>query len=65
MTLFEFIILTALYLFAFSYMSNRLYLDDKRNTWINAFLITLLAGTIGVIIFPMIFADDIWEKLNS
>ena len=63
MTLFEFIILTTLYLFAFSYMSNRLY--DERNSWINVFLITLLAGTIGVIIFPMIFADDIWEKLNS
>ena len=64
MTLFEFIILTTLYLFAFSYMSNR-YLYDKRNSWIDVFLITLLAGTIGVIIFPIIFADDIWEKLNS
>ncbi len=64
MTLFEFIILTTLYLFAFSYMSNRLYLYDERNSWIDVFLITLLAGTIGVIIFPMIFAEDICKKIK-
>lgn len=65
MTLFEFIIITVFYLFAVSYMINCIGLFDEHNTWIDAFLITLLAGTIGVIIFPMIFAEDIWKKLNN
>ena len=64
MTLFEFIIITALYLFAFSYMFNRIGFNEH-DTWIDAILITLLAGTIGVIWFPMVFAEDICKKLKS
>ena len=65
MTTFETIILIALYLFAFSYMAHCFGAPNKRNTWIVALLVVLAAGTIGVIYFPMIFAEDIWNKLNK
>ena len=65
MTTFETIILMALYLFAFSYMAHCFGLSDKRNTWVSKFLVVLAAGTLGVIYFPMIFAEDIWNKLNK
>jgi hypothetical protein len=65
MTTFEIIILTALYLFAFSYMANSFGLFDKYNTRIDKFGIILAAATFGVIWFPLIFAGDIWQKLNS
>jgi hypothetical protein len=65
MTTFEIIILTALYLFAFSYMANSFGLFEKYNTRKDKFIIILAAATFGVIWFPMIFAGDIWQKLNS
>jgi len=65
MTTFEIIILTALYLFAFSYMANSFGLFEEYNTRIDKFDIILAAGTFGVIWFPLIFARDIWLKLNE
>lgn len=65
MTPFEKIILINLYLFAFSYMAHCFGLLDKRKTWVSVVLIVLASGTLGVIYFPMIFAEDIWNKLNK
>lgn len=65
MTTFEIIILTALYLFAFSYMANSFSVFEENNTRIDRFLIVLTAATFGVIWFPLIFAADIWTKLNN
>lgn len=65
MTTFETIILIALYLFALGYMAHCFGLSNKDNTWIDRFLIVLAAGTIGVIYFPLIFSEDIWNKLNK
>lgn len=65
MTTFEIIILTALYLFAFSYMANSFGLFKECNTRMDRFLILLYAATYGVVWFPMVFAFDIWFKLNK
>lgn len=65
MTTFEIIILTALYLFAFSYMATSYGLFEKYNTLKDKFIIILAAATFGIIWFPLIFAGDIWQKLNS
>ena len=65
MTTFEIIILTALYLFAFGYMANSLGLFEEYNTLKDKFIIILGAATYGVVWFPMIFAEDIWVKLNK
>lgn len=66
MTTFEIIILTALYLFAFSYMANSFGLfEEYNNTLMDKFIIVLAAGTFGIIYFPMTFAGDIWLKLNE
>jgi hypothetical protein len=68
MTPFEIIILVALYLFAFGYMANSYGLSEcntEYNIWKDVFLVVLVAGTIGVIHFPVTFAEDIWNKLNK
>ena len=65
MTIFETIILITLYLFAFGYMANTYGVSDVRNTWKDRFLIVLVAGTFGIILFPITFAGDIWNKLNN
>lgn len=65
MATFEIIMLTALYLFSFSYMTHSLGIFDEHNTWTDTILIILAAGTIGVVYFPLIFAEDIWNKLNK
>jgi len=65
MTTFEIIILTALYLFAFSYMANSFGISDEYNTRVVKFIIVLAAGTLGIIYFPTTFAGDIWVKLNK
>ena len=65
MITFEIIILTALYLFAFGYMVNCLGLFEEDNTWMDNIGIVLVAATFGAIAFPIIFAEDIWAKLNN
>lgn len=65
MTTFEIIILITLYLFEFGYTVNSYGLLDERNTRKDKILIVLAALTIGVFQFPMIFAADIWKKLNG
>ena len=65
MTTFEIIILTILYLFAFSYMANSFGISNEYNTRRDKFIIVLAAGTFGIIYFPMTFAGDIWVKLNK
>lgn len=65
MTTFETLILIALCLFAFSYMAHCFDLFDEHNTWLDRVLALLEAGTIGILSFPMIFAGDIWNKLNK
>ena len=65
MTTFEIIILIALYLFAFGYMAMSFDIDDKRNNCIDRFGIVIAAATIGIICFPIVFAMNIWKKLNK
>lgn len=65
MSNFEIIILITLYLFALSYMANSLGLFEEYNTRMDKIGIILAAGTFGVILFPMMFAADIWKKLNN
>lgn len=65
MTTFETLILIALCLFAFSYMAHWFGLFNEHNTWLDKVLVLLIAGTIGVLSFPMVFAEDIWNKLNK
>lgn len=55
----------ALYPFAFSYMAHWFGLFNEHNTWLDRVIALLAAGTIGVLCFPMIFAEDIWNKLNK
>lgn len=65
MTTFEIIILTALYLFAFSYMVNCFGALDERNTWVTAFFVVVSAATLGIFCFPIVLGQDIWNKLNK
>lgn len=69
MTTFEIIILIIYYLFAWPYMYLRfLNVEEnvEENKGLGTFLFTMFAAsTIGIVMFPMVFAVDIWEKLNS
>lgn len=65
MTTFEIIILTVLYLFAFGYMASSFDIFNERNTWRKEVFILIVAGTIGILNFPLVFAGDIWNKLNK
>ena len=63
MTTFEIIILIIYYLFACVYMLNTINAEDKS---LGAFLFGFFAAaTLGIVMFPAIFAADIWTKLNS
>lgn len=65
MTTFEIIILIVCYLFAWSYMYLH-FLNVEENKGLGTFLfIMFAASTIGIVMFPMTFAGDIWQKLNS
>ena len=65
MTTFETIILITLYLFALGYMASSFDIFNERNTWREELFILIVAGTIGVLNFPLVFAGDIWKKLNK
>jgi len=64
MTTFEIIILIIYCLFACVYMClNTINAEDKS---LGAFLFGFFAAaTIGIVMFPAIFAADIWTKLNK
>ena len=64
MTPFEIIILVIYYLFAVGYV----YIDTialKNERTVTSLSVLFAAVTIGVVIFPLTFAADIWEKLNK
>lgn len=64
MTTFEIIILVIYYLFAVGYV----YIDTialKNERLGTSLSVLFVAVTIGVIIFPLTLAVDIWKKLNS
>jgi hypothetical protein len=65
MTPFEIIILIVLYLFALGYIATSFDIFNERNTWRKELFILIVAGTIGVLNFPLVFAGDIWTKLNK
>ena len=42
------------------------FLNGEENKGLGTFLFTMLAAlTVGVVMFPMIFAGNIWLKLNN
>ena len=63
MTPFETIILIVLYLFAFVYTIHAMGIKDA-DDWVIR-LIILISGAVGIFAFPVLFAVDIWEKLNK
>jgi hypothetical protein len=64
MTIFESIILAVYYVFACVYMCFSVINEEDKG--FGDFLFRLFAAaTIGIVIFPGIFAADIWEKLNG
>ncbi len=64
MTTFEIIILIIYYLFAVVYMCLNFLSEEDRG--LGAFLFAMFAAsTIGIVMFPMVFAGNIWHKLNS
>ena len=65
MTLFEFIILTIYYIFAYGYIVSEFLNDDEYNTWVDRLVVIIFALIISSIYFPAIFANDIWKKLNK
>ena len=63
MTPFETIILIVLYLFAYTYTIHAMGIKDT-DDWVIR-LIILISGAVGIFAFPILFAVDIWEKLNK
>ena len=60
----ETILFMAYYLFACGYTSRALGIYEEGNIW-NRVWKLLLSMTIGIIYFPDIFAEDIYNKLNK
>ena len=63
MNIFEIICLVIYLSFAFSYMSHS-FINDKDRDIVKIILI-ILAATLGIFLFPLIFAEDIYNFLNK
>ena len=50
--------------FAFGYMINTLGIDEADSAWI-IIIIMLLALTLGMLWFPIVFSIDVYNKLHE
>lgn len=65
MTTFERIALIVYALFAWSYMFHAYMSTTYNKTWYDIVFYMIISASIGIICFPVVFAEDIWKKLNK
>jgi len=64
MTTFETLVLVFYMAFAFGYMVKTLGIEETDSAWLRLFLV-LIALTTGMIWFPVVFGNDVYNKLNK